>query len=406
MSFLFDNKKIELNNMTDINSNITCIIEEMDLTKLSKTELLEKCEELGIKKRKSKNKGELIEIINTHIPKKQIELIIEDELDDDESCNSNTSNAKDKKNIEQEDELPGLYNDLMNNTPNQEINQIYNVDCITKLKTYNDKIINLTILDPPYYKVVNEKWDHLWKNEIDYLTWFEELVVEVSRVSKNNSALYLFGYWRMLYKQIPILEKYGFQFKQSVTIDKGIRSIGGRKTTTYTIFPNTTEHLLYFVKDNYQNIKKYLKMKQKQLGKTSLEINTQLGCKTNGGGMWSIYTGNNICKQIPTESYWNKLQDILEFNIPYDDVKFTFNIEMGITDVWSDINFYEENRIHPTQKPQKLLDRIIKASSNEGDLILDPFLGSGNTIKSCIKLKRNYIGMEMSSEYFKNINLS
>jgi len=147
-------------------------------------------------------------------------------------------------------------------------------------------------------------------------------------------------------------------------------------------------------------------MKQKKIGKTSLEINTQLGCKINGGGMWSIYTGNNVCKQIPTEFYWNKLQDILQFNIPYGDVKFTFNIEMGITDVWSDINFYEENRIHPTQKPQKLLDRIIKASSNEGDLILDPFLGSGNTIKSCIKLKRNYIGMEMSPEYFNSIKLS
>ena len=52
--------------MTDISSNITCIIEEMDLTKLSKTELLEKCEELGIKKCKSKNKGELIELINNH----------------------------------------------------------------------------------------------------------------------------------------------------------------------------------------------------------------------------------------------------------------------------------------------------------------------------------------------------
>lgn len=85
MSFLLDNKKIELNNMTDISSNITCIIEEMDLTKLSKTELLLKCEELGIKKCKSKNKGELIELINQKqtttqtIPLKKIELIIEDQ---------------------------------------------------------------------------------------------------------------------------------------------------------------------------------------------------------------------------------------------------------------------------------------------------------------------------------------
>ena len=63
MSFLLDNKKIELNNMTEMN-NIVCNIEEMDLTKLSKPELLAKCEELGINKCKSKNKGELIKLIN------------------------------------------------------------------------------------------------------------------------------------------------------------------------------------------------------------------------------------------------------------------------------------------------------------------------------------------------------
>lgn len=97
MSFLLDNTKIELNNMTYISSNMTDIIEEMDLIKLSKTELLEKCEELGIKKCKSKNKGELIDIINKKqdinkdIPlKKQIELIIEG----DESIENNLSNTQ------------------------------------------------------------------------------------------------------------------------------------------------------------------------------------------------------------------------------------------------------------------------------------------------------------------------
>ena len=80
MSFLLDNKKIELDYMTDISSNINCTIEEMDLTKLSKTELLEKCEELGIKKCKSKNKGELIDLINAKTQsKKKVELIIEDD---------------------------------------------------------------------------------------------------------------------------------------------------------------------------------------------------------------------------------------------------------------------------------------------------------------------------------------
>lgn len=88
MSFLLDIKKIELNNMTDISSNITCIIEEMDLTKLSKTELLENCEKLGIKRCKSKNKGELISLINDTtqidktLSKKKVELIIENDEDD------------------------------------------------------------------------------------------------------------------------------------------------------------------------------------------------------------------------------------------------------------------------------------------------------------------------------------
>jgi DNA (cytosine-5)-methyltransferase 1 len=96
MSFLLDNKKIELDYMTDKN-NIVCNIynevKEMDLSKLSKTELLEKCEELGIKKCKSKNKSELIDLINqkqktsqTNSSKK-IEFIIED----DNSIDNNLS---------------------------------------------------------------------------------------------------------------------------------------------------------------------------------------------------------------------------------------------------------------------------------------------------------------------------
>jgi len=90
MSFLFYNKKNELNNMTNITSNIACIIEEMDFTNLSKTQLLAKCEELGIKKCKSKNKYELIGLINVKTEAmKKVELIIED--DTQEKTNDNIS---------------------------------------------------------------------------------------------------------------------------------------------------------------------------------------------------------------------------------------------------------------------------------------------------------------------------
>lgn len=79
MKVLLNNKKIEFIRMNDIRSITTCIIEEMELTKLSKSDLLEKCKELGIKKCKSKNKGELIDLINVNTqPQKKVELLIKE----------------------------------------------------------------------------------------------------------------------------------------------------------------------------------------------------------------------------------------------------------------------------------------------------------------------------------------
>ena len=91
MSFISNNKKIELNNIMNNSSNITCMMENMDFTKLSKAELFVKCEELGIPKCKSKNKGELMDLINSTTTnmtnktkkiiknqKKQVELVIDD----------------------------------------------------------------------------------------------------------------------------------------------------------------------------------------------------------------------------------------------------------------------------------------------------------------------------------------
>ena len=60
-----------------------------------------------------------------------------------------------------------------------------------------------------------------------------------------------------------------------------------------------------------------------------------------------------------------------------------------------------KNPVHPTQKPVKVLNRIIKIASKEGDLILDPFMGVGSTGVSAIGLKRNFMGFELKEEYFK-----
>ncbi|MBA2749341.1 MAG: site-specific DNA-methyltransferase [Tatlockia sp.] len=268
-----------------------------------------------------------------------------------------------------------------------------------ELKKLPDRSIDLVILDPPYWKVINEHWDYKWRTESDYAQWCLEWFSEISRVIKLSGSLYLFGYLRnlvYLYKDILDL---GFIFRQQIVIDKGIRTLGGRATKAYKMFPNVTESILFFIFDSKPFIKSFLKKRQKELNLTALEINRKLGVKENGGGVWSLYTGDNILAQVPTKEMWMRLQEVLEFKYSYEEIAQVFNIEMGVTDVWTDISFYEERRFHPTQKPVALIERLIKASTHENMIVLDPFMGAGSTALSCIKLNRQYIGIEKEEKF-------
>lgn len=272
-------------------------------------------------------------------------------------------------------------------------------DCISEMRSMPDNSIDLVIADPPYWKVVGQKWDYMWRTEKDYVKWSVSWIKEVSRVLRFGGTFYCFGYFRTLALLVPYLDDLGLELRQQIIIDKGMRSVSGRATRKYKVFPNTTESILFIIKDNKKFVKGFLKDRQRELGLSAKQINEFLGVKSNGGGMWSIYTGNNVCEQFPTEELWNKLADLLQFDCPYAKVAQTFNPQMGITDVWRDIDFYKEKRYHPTQKPLKLITRLILASSNEGDTVLDPFAGCGSTQLSCIATGRKYIGIEINEEY-------
>ena len=273
----------------------------------------------------------------------------------------------------------------------------YNGDCIQIMQDLDDNSVDLVVADPPYWKVVGEKWDYQWKTEKDYVEWS----LKVSRVLRIGGTFYCFGYFRTLALIVPYLEEFGLELRQQIIVDKGMRSVSGRATKKYKIFPNTTESILFIIKDNKQFIKPFLKERQKTLGLSAKQINDALGVKSNGGGMWSIYTGKNICEQFPTEELWGKLSKILDFDYPYKRLAQTFNPQMGYTDVWTDIDFYKEKHLHPTQKPIKLIRRLVEASSNSGDVVLDPFSGAGSTQISCIQLNRHYIGIELDEQYYK-----
>jgi len=73
-------------------------------------------------------------------------------------------------------------------------NKIFNEDCLTGLENIPKNSIDLVIVDPPYFKTVNQSWDYEWKTKDEYISWCRKWLDEVERVSKINASFYLFGY--------------------------------------------------------------------------------------------------------------------------------------------------------------------------------------------------------------------
>jgi DNA modification methylase len=286
-----------------------------------------------------------------------------------------------------------------NDVPDGFLNTIQNTDCLEGMKELPDNCIDLVIADPPYFKTVNESWDYEWRTVDDYVEWCTEWFDEVSRISKISASFYLFGYFRNLGYLIPELEERNFNTRQQIVVDKGMQAVSGRATRDYKLWPNTVESIVFTVYDSRPVVKEFLNQQNEVKDYSSTEINEMLGAETGGGGLWSIYAGDNIMGKVPPKDKWEILQDIFDFDIPHKDVRHTFNTEMGLSNVWTDIDFYEEDKEHPTQKPLKLMKRLVKASSGEGMTVLDPFAGSGSTLVAAEQLDRNYVGFEIDQEY-------
>lgn len=282
---------------------------------------------------------------------------------------------------------------------------IHKSDCVAGIQEHvSPGSVDLVIADPPYFKVIGEKWDYQWRNESDYVEWSKGWIEKSAESLRLGGSFYIFGYFRTLASLISICESFGLKLRQQIVVNKGIKAVSGRATKNYKMFPNVTESILFFVKDPIPFSRSYLKEQQAKQGFSAKAINDALGVKSNGGGMWSIYTGQNICEQLPTRDLWERLADVLKFDLSYDEINITFNAQLGFTDVWDDIDFYAERRTrkHPTQKPLPLIERLVLASSNAGDLVLDPFMGSGTTAVAAKIHGRNCVGFELDSQYWND----
>ncbi|WP_372938459.1 site-specific DNA-methyltransferase [Seonamhaeicola sp.] len=292
---------------------------------------------------------------------------------------------------------------------------IHEIDVLEGFKMIPDKSQDLIIVDPPYYKAINEKWDNQWKNEQEYLEWCKLWFAECVRTLKDSGSFYCYGNFDILSKQKVLIFDNELTFRQNITLDKGLKSIAGRTSDKIRMFPTASEYLLFYINQSYsfQNndsvnevfkpIIKYLKTELKRSGLKTKDCRKLMGLKIDAGGL--RYFSDTSWMMIPKKHY-TSLQTSEAFTMPYEELSewynslsFTFNLPMATTDVWN----FTPDKVrygHPTQKPQDICQRIIKASSNKNDNVLIPFAGSGSECVACDDLKRNWIAFENDKDNF------
>ncbi|MBQ8777460.1 MAG: site-specific DNA-methyltransferase [Treponema sp.] len=239
------------------------------------------------------------------------------------------------------------------------VNKTLNGDVLKMLEFVPDNFADLIIIDPPYNLTKNFngfKFNSRSDESFDeYLeTWFPQ----VCKKLKPNGSLYMCGDWkctsslqRAIEKELSILNRITWQREKG----RGAKSN----------WKNGMEDIWFAVKnpkDYYFDVES-VKMKRKVIAPYKVDGKPKDWDQSEDGNFRITYPSN----------FW-------------DDISIPF---------WS----MPENTDHPTQKPEKLYAKLILASSKPGDIVFDPFLGSGTTSVVAKKLGRNYCGIEMNQEY-------
>lgn len=216
-------------------------------------------------------------------------------------------------------------------------------DCVNLLNNINTNSIDCIVIDPPYeINYNNEIWDN---KMLDWTILFQNF----HRILKDTGNLIIFQGWSNVCDTIQIGKKY-FTLNNWIIYDR----IKGRGAKTNVV--STREDILWFIKSD-------------------------------------SYTYNKIYSNIPKKTKGMGLKNKQP--------------NRALSNIWSDISpivpWSKERVKHPTQKPLQLMERIITIFSNENDLILDCFAGSGSTLVAAKNLHRQFIGIEKEESYYNII---
>jgi len=238
---------------------------------------------------------------------------------------------------------------------------LYNGDALSLLEIMPAASIQLTITSPPYN--IGKEYEVI-KGVNEYIEWTSEWTHRIHRVTARNGAFWLnLGYVPLggKGKAIPIpyliWDRVPFYMMQEIVWNYGA-GVAGR-----LFFSPRNEKFLWFVKDEMDYVFNLDDVRDPNVKYPNQKKNGKLKCNPNGKNPSDVW---QIAKVTSGRDRSSK-----------------------------------ERTTHPAQFPIELLKRIILASSNPGDVILDPFVGSGSSLEAAIRTGRKAIGFEINIEYIK-----
>lgn len=304
--------------------------------------------------------------------------------------------------------------------------KIYNDDCLSIFKDIEDKSVNLVLIDPPYNIGKDKKWDK-WKTVDEYVEFMGKVFKECQRVLKDNGSFYFFhnDFLQIVELQNWINKNTDFIFKQLLVWNKRFNEASNKgfldgfiEVDKLRNYQKMVEYCLFYtfqdesgfkkVKEdlnNFTTLRQYFKDIQNYLGLNKKQIIDMIGQKAD-----HCFRHSSSQWDLPTSETYNQLIDVFKINEyegfkeyeelrqEYEELRYTFNNQK----IHHSVMNYEiaKKQGHVTPKNTDMLEYLIKTSSNENDIVLDCFMGSGSTGVAALNTNRKFIGIELDNNYF------
>jgi len=243
------------------------------------------------------------------------------------------------------------------------LNEVIQGDAFVELQNIPTETVQAVIADPPYYNVLKEDWDTQWAEAEEYLEWSLRWVSEAMRALKDDGLFFCFGQLgkrEHIFIHLMSYLCYRFKFHDLIIWDRVVGYNERRDS-----FTPAYEMILVLRKSDNP--------------------------KFNKDAVREPYDAKTIEMYLRDRRYKDKEARLNHLN----GGKFSTNIIR----VPSLKGSSKEKWGHPSQKPEDLITKLIACSTDPGDIVLDPFLGSGTTAVCALKMDRSWIGIEKDPVY-------